>query len=341
MSNWYDGLAGGVATGLVGGIANAWSQNQANKAQQRMFDESMKFQKYQYEDMKNYNSAAAQVSRLRAAGLNPALAMANGTNAGQASAVSSPSPASQGAVDYAGALNAGTDVYNAVQQGELIQSQKQDLEQDVQGKKIDNAFKEADWMAKLANMKMSTSYTEQLKNMLAQDLKLKMATYDYDVKKSMMESQLAEAKAQAQFITNQYLPQQLQEQINQSIAQQAYLYMTGKASLQQAHAAIMQATNQANAFDAQFGGNPADRSKFFTASLRYLIQQKETAASQEWRNTKFPFAGEFGGFYGHVSTSTIQGFDNDYQNWLNTKNGKEGNKQEYYMGKDGKYHRLQ
>ena len=69
----FDLLIGGA--GAVGQIANTAINAGSNKAQrkqaQQMFDASMAFQQYQYEDMKEYNSPEAVRARLVAAGYNP------------------------------------------------------------------------------------------------------------------------------------------------------------------------------------------------------------------------------------------------------------------------------
>lgn len=81
----------------VAGLASQLAANSANKNQsQRALDQA----RYQYEDSKIYNSALMQVNRLRAAGINPALAF--GKDAGMAQTQSVPTAIPQQGFDLGG-----------------------------------------------------------------------------------------------------------------------------------------------------------------------------------------------------------------------------------------------
>lgn len=86
--------------GAALGVAGLMSQMMANKQNQSNFNEQMDMSRYQYEDAKKYNSAYQQVMRLRAAGINPAIAFGN--NAGTAQTTSIPSPNPQQPVNFGG-----------------------------------------------------------------------------------------------------------------------------------------------------------------------------------------------------------------------------------------------
>ena len=78
-----------ASTGLgLLGIGNTLSNQEQ---QQRNFEEQMKFARYQYEDSKRYNSMPEQVKRMRAAGINPALAISSGQLGTSSSMASQPS----------------------------------------------------------------------------------------------------------------------------------------------------------------------------------------------------------------------------------------------------------
>lgn len=113
---------GSALSGLFGSILNAKSQNNANRINQQNFRESMDFQKYQYEDAKSWQGAVAQVNRLRAAGLNPLLAMSN--LATSAPVVSSPSANPQEGVDYASALGSASELGSMLTGASLQPSQE-------------------------------------------------------------------------------------------------------------------------------------------------------------------------------------------------------------------------
>lgn len=76
-----------AGVGLLGIGNSIMNQNQ----QQENFEEQLRFAKYMYEDTKKYNSMPAQVARMRAAGINPALAIGSGQLGSVQSPVSQPS----------------------------------------------------------------------------------------------------------------------------------------------------------------------------------------------------------------------------------------------------------
>ena len=67
---------------------------ETNEANRQLYRDQFADQYKLWQETNEYNSAQAQVSRLRSAGLNPALAFGNsGANVGSASAMSVPSAA--------------------------------------------------------------------------------------------------------------------------------------------------------------------------------------------------------------------------------------------------------
>lgn len=92
----------GAASNTVSGLLGISSQNSANAAnvamtkeqlaqQQKQFDAAMAWNRYQYEDQKNYNSIESQMNRARQAGVNPEF-MLHGMTSGNVQSVAAPSP---------------------------------------------------------------------------------------------------------------------------------------------------------------------------------------------------------------------------------------------------------
>lgn len=81
-------LMGGL--GFLSNMAARDSQQEANKANERINERNLQWAKQQYFDSKAWNSAPNQVALLRAAGMNPAF-MFGGAQAGHAQAVIPPS----------------------------------------------------------------------------------------------------------------------------------------------------------------------------------------------------------------------------------------------------------
>lgn len=93
------------ASSLFGNLFGGYSQKKQNEfqaaeaAKQRAWQQEMmkvqnQWNSAQWEKEAGYNSAAAQVERFKDAGINPALAMTSGADAGQASSQQSAAPAS-------------------------------------------------------------------------------------------------------------------------------------------------------------------------------------------------------------------------------------------------------
>lgn len=81
-------LMGGL--GFLSNLAARDSQDEANKANERINERNLQWAKQQYFDSKAWNSAPNQVALLRAAGMNPAF-MFGGASAGNAQVSTSPS----------------------------------------------------------------------------------------------------------------------------------------------------------------------------------------------------------------------------------------------------------
>lgn len=106
-------MPGNIVPSLVGhglntllGIGGLISNSSANDIAQQNFREQMDFARYQYQDLKKFNSPMNQVKMLRAAGLNPALTFGNGVQS--ASGISQPSPNPQIPLDLAGLSSFGS-----------------------------------------------------------------------------------------------------------------------------------------------------------------------------------------------------------------------------------------
>lgn len=151
-------VSGGL--GLLGLGSNMASNHQA----QKNFREQMNFAKYQYEDQKKYNSMQSQVARMRAAGINPALAIGSGQLGTAGSSVGSPSSPSFNPID-------GAAVGSSVAAGLDADATKH--LQDVQAQKIsvETLTQLARDLADLYNKRANTKLTEKDSQRLDQVIK--------------------------------------------------------------------------------------------------------------------------------------------------------------------------
>lgn len=256
--------AGGLASNLVGGLFsrkntkdtnaqnlriaqmnNEWSermmekQNLMNVAQwQRESDFSREqmaaanaFNEKMWQKQADYNSAEAQADRLRAAGLNPALAM-SGQNAGTVTGSSSvqgatPSGNSIGLPSPSQATmipdNFGDYIADAAAQASMLA--KNSAETDLIKTNKDISIKMA--KARLAQLYEETR-DKRIKNNLAEDtydleLIRKNESYGYDVQKRLTaEAQQKHFEQQAMYysLLNQQLPDKLAQEILTLAAQE-------------------------------------------------------------------------------------------------------------------------
>ena len=307
-----------VGAGLSA-FGNLLGTSLANNTNQENFNRSLAFQKYQYEDSKKYNSAYRQAERLRAAGINPAFALGSMT-AGTISAGSSPSANPALPLELPNLGDVFSGLATAETQRKNIAADTEQKEATTKGLNTDNLFRAEDWLSKLRNrnadtrsINMATELTKLNIQYESQAMKNRLLKLDY-------ETQYQDALLTAQDITNQYLPTQLAEGCAEIVARQFANYSTGRASLKQASAAIMQAMNQRHAFDAQFGGNPEDRKKFFNSTLDNLLQLRDTRRSEEFHNLWTPGGFSIKGPLGVGGSSNYNSMrGTEYDNFLNYK----------------------
>lgn len=247
-------LAALGAAGLIGSaLANKSSSD--NQVQQ---------QKALYQDSKQYNSSIEQVKRLRAAGLNPALAY--GTGSSEVSAPNLPTPIPFSSPDLSGLANfakTGQEVGNIESNTRLQQSK-------AQGQEIENNYIAAKNISSIYNTHIDSWLKKQMGDLTKLDIKYNELSMNDRLRQLKTDIAFRDSLTTAQDLQNMYLPIKLPQEVNESIARQFNLYKTGQASLKQASAAIMQAVTNAHAFDAQYGGSPESRAKYFNASLRAL-----------------------------------------------------------------------
>lgn len=314
-----------IALGVGGLASNIFTnfQNQANfRQQQANWREQMNFSKYQYEDSKRFNSAAAQVQRLRAAGINPSLAF--GQNAGQAVGQSQPG---QGGLPTQTPLD--MNGLSAIGQGiNMTQSTKENLDADTSlkqteaaGNRIDNDFKAQDWISRLYNRDTQSWLMDKQSELTGLDIDFAKQTMLYRIKETKYNMELKDAQVVAQDLINQYLPSKLPAEVNELVSRQFANVSAGRASLQQAAAALKNAFTSGSVMQAMYGVSKEEREKFFKAALSELEQRAATAKSQEFSNYGFedkntPYSSKHRAQYNPVTHKWEQQHLGSYGSWL-------------------------
>lgn len=291
------------------GLGNTISNNkQAQENWQKSFNNS----KYQYEDMKRYNSMSAQVARMRAAGINPALALGVGQTGTAASSTSSPSSPSFDSVpagDYmTGLANLG-----------VVDSQNRVANANARGKEIDNMFSEVEHGLKISelmekiksldfgNKKLEFDVEHMFDTWQAQYNNL-VADTDYkNAETKMVESQAAingELLTQAKF-TSEHQQELFEHQLD-AMDKQAYAaVIQAYAASKSADAALVAASaaaDQAKLGYYQFFAGAdgmympeSQRNQYIDTKLDLMKKQVEMYTPEKWSKILAAGAGAIGG----------------------------------------------
>lgn len=235
-----------LATGATSFISNAVTNNANKKLNQKMLE----FQKYQYEDMKKYNSMKEQVNRMREAGVNPALALGAGQLGTPASGVSSPSQTPMEAPDLSGASSLVSQGFQMHQQQPLIDANVEKIKAETQNQQINNTTQLSKNIAEIGAILAKSDVDKETKELLKQqqeqlriqlqylnqneankahilqvqsDFSESNANWDNEYKRMSVallgsEKESKDLLNAAQRITNRFLPSQYSAQIASLIA---------------------------------------------------------------------------------------------------------------------------
>lgn len=168
---------------IIGGIFNKHSASSSNRTNlqinrenqkwnEKMMDKQNAWNLAQWNRENDYNSAAQQVARLRAAGLNPYLMMSGG-NAGSAQSIASASPANAGMsntvnpVDYssaaAGVANGVGGAISQYYNSQLAEANVRKIIAEAAGQEKQNSYLDARLQAEIDNLIENTKDVEARK----------------------------------------------------------------------------------------------------------------------------------------------------------------------------------
>lgn len=244
-NNTFD--LGGVLSGIgsiAGSVLGIGSTLINNAQSQENFNEQMNFARYQYEDSKKYNSMQEQVKRMRAAGINPALAISQGQLGTAASSVGQPSAPSFDSVPAGDLMQGVSSLVSSSSQnrhnialsereeinnqylrykniGEILTLQKELEKRGIDNKLLDEELKRS--------IIRTGQYTKELSS--NRELAQKQANY-YDSLQLINQEKL------------NWLPQEKRAAILVAASEHYKNYATGKASLEEASAATRQSLKQ-------------------------------------------------------------------------------------------------
>lgn len=229
-------ILGSAGGSLLGGVFGATSQSSANSTNlkavretnkanyqiaqmnnefnAKQTDKMLAWQRQQWEDTNKYNSAASQVQRLKAAGLNPYL-MANGGSAGSATAMGGTTPTRADSVQmqagHVDPVTSGQFLADASQRaidGYLNYKEKtaqiKQIEIDNKTRLAENINKIYNTMADTMSKRTANAY-QQIQNEIA------LATKEdvKDMVRNQADQSMYETQFKAQQLTTQYLQNEM------------------------------------------------------------------------------------------------------------------------------------
>lgn len=259
----------GAALGVGSSLISA-AMNQSN------FYDQLDFAKWQYKDMARRQDPVHQVQRLRAAGINPALAYGN-VSLGQASSSSVPSANPIQPLDMGGLSSMANSIDLNAAQAANLQSQTQKNQVQTEGERTDNLFRAENWKSLIYGRDAQSWLHDQLSDAAKLDVQFQTESLKYRVEQQRYQMALLQAQTAAQDLVNFYLPSKLPAEVNNLISQQFANYATGKSSLQNSHANLME-------IYSKYGGTKEHRNQFFKATLDNLVQSRNESVSREYGN---------------------------------------------------------
>lgn len=336
-----------LGSGLLGGYFGSKqidAQERINEQNMALNREMLNFQKYQYEDQKRYNSVTEQARRMRAAGLNPALLMQNGTIGSSVSAVGSPSMTPMQAPDYsvygsipqafAGAAGSFADAFTGANVGQtqagVNEATVANLEADTQGKLIDNFFASDSWRARIERWgsealrnNAEAGRASALTDIAKLDKKYLEDTLKYRIQSQQLDTATKRINLISNMIATTYLPAQISSEIGLKIAQAKMSVQLGISSVKQATAAVMNAVTERQKSGAMYGMNETDRANFFNATMNLMSSKTGTLNAQEYNSLRTPWSttvkAPLG--LGSISHTTTEGHYTEYNAWKRDKGG--------------------
>lgn len=290
---------GAIGAGLqgMGALGSFFAARDQTSEARRQFDESMRFQRYQYDDMKRYNSPENQARLMRKAGFNPAL-MASNLGQSTAVGVGSASPTASSALpDFSGLSTAGStlsqlsvmDSESSKNYADATKSLLESFEQ-----RINNRYAEERnrFYNRGLNYQNDLTYQNYLN---AQTLgTLQERTLASQISQQYYAAETAKAQQGYQVKLLNSFDEEFAARISQIYASAYNAVLSGQASIKQAAAAVMNAQTTKDAMNAQFGSNAKERSDFFALTMDGLWSAAEShraQAYQNWFANPFNFVG--------------------------------------------------
>lgn len=133
---------------------------------EKMYNEQNAWNYQMWQEEKEYNTPAAQVERMREAGLNPLFYGLDGNSVGSAADAAQPLGYERASADnqpnpLAGMSQLGLDIANMKKDIELKNAQIDKLGADAEGVKLDNTFKEKTMDARVQGEELANSLTKE------------------------------------------------------------------------------------------------------------------------------------------------------------------------------------
>lgn len=295
MANPLGAALIGALGSAAGGLLTAHSIDEQNARADAQFRANLAFQRYQYEDMKHWQSPANQVRLLKQAGINPSLALNSSLAGNSLQGVGGVSPtASNMAADFSSLPSSAASLVSSLGQNSLLQSEEDrnyseaaSSLQDAMGTVIENQYK-------AGNLHAAQQLTKQQARLTGVEAQFQQDTLERRIESEQFKTALLMAQVEAQGITNKNLDEQQKATIANLWASAAAARASGRLSDEQAAEVVMRKI-------ASFGLSEDDALDLFDSSMDFLDSQAELNSSSAFSNytgdvKKNPFVLSHGAF---------------------------------------------
>lgn len=325
---YLTGTLGSAALGGLGSALGISSQREANEENMKFNRELLAFQKYQYEDMKRYNSMAEQVRRIKSANLNPALMMQGGNVGSVQSSVGAPSANAMQPLDIGSIATPISDMMGSAVNGfgsfarstkdlaDAAKAVSETTEQNIKNNYANDMYK---WNV---DNKKALSYLQ------GTQAEINLSTNEF-LQKSLgsrlmeqeWQTEMTRANAGIALIAESYADQEHKANIEHLLKTAYAAVLTGRANVKSATAMVMNAVTNRDNSHAQYGFDDKDRQDFFEDVMDTMDTAAELNQSNSYKNLLTPWSGgasvAWGLGSGHVEK--YESHDSNYQNWKKTR----------------------
>lgn len=202
LSFMFPALIGALGA-VGGGLLTANSIDRQNEMANQQFNANLAFQRYQYEDMKRWQSPANQIRMLREANITPALGLNSNLAGSSLSSVGGVAPTASHAVgDFSGLPSAAAALMQGIAGSSLTSAQERNVDADTELKGIDVQTRLRENLARIDNILSTKRLSDQSRKFYMAQANYLNKQLDYADEKLSWENQELRFRTAGEAIDN-------------------------------------------------------------------------------------------------------------------------------------------